>query len=620
MPTEATATATATTTAKNPITVRISGRNLFIDFIRLDSLSAEKIRRMPGGYLCQTGAMMYSATMVYGRRLQKLFGVDAVRFTGNDAPAFVTMLGKFDLAHRMRDEQELPDVPGEKMPSWLHQKRGFWFGFHMPRVLLSEKVGAGKTKQMIDICCNRNHKRILVVTTASAVDDWPTHVAKHSTLPYAVLALGVDWRSKNATRKAEAVKRYCAANEYVIVVVSYDSAYRPPLGAIIKNVKGGSGAIGALEECKFDCLIPDEIHNASDPSGRRSLFLWRLAERIPYCIAATGTIVKHKPEDVFSPFRILDSGIFGPRKEPFLKRYCIFNRPSDEEIRENEKRLAAGQLALPGMENIGSGDVGPRFVVAYKNTDELGRLMSAVTYDPGEVDLHLPVPIFTTRRAFLSLKARRVYDDLETEAVAILPDETEVVAPNVLTQLLRLHQCAGGFIGEPIIDKETGEIDFVEIHEIDKAKETLLEETLLEIDPDDPVVIVGRFKHDIEVFRRTCKRIGRKFFEQSGRRKERIAWQQASGGEALCAQIQSACEAIDLTRSRYMILYSVGFSLYQITQMYGREDRPGQTRQPNYIHLVTSDTIDEKIYKAIQSRANVAQEIMRNLKAARYAR
>jgi hypothetical protein len=183
--------------------------------------------------------------------------------------------------------------------------------------------------------------------------------------------------------------------------------------------------------------------------------------------------------------------------------------------------------------------------------------------------------------------------------------------------MLRLHQCAGGHIGEPIIDKETGEVDFHKTHEVDDSKEQLLEETLREIDPADPVVIVGRFRHDLEIFRRVSKRLGRNVFEQSGRRKERILWQQSSGGDVLAAQIRSACEAIDLTRARYCILFSVGFSRYQFVQMKGRLDRPGQTQQPHFIRLVAAQTIDEHIYKMIATRENVAQEIMRLMKAAR---
>lgn len=611
----------ATATPQQTITVRVDGRNLFVDAMRLSKAERARLDTVPAGFLCSTGAMMYPATLIIGRRLRKIW--PGVRFAGNGAERLVGWLDRFDLAHQYRDAGELPAVPVERSPAWDHQRRGFWFGYHLPAVLLSEKVGAGKTKQFLDIACNRDRRRVLVLTTASAVDDWPNHIVKHATKPYQVLAFGGDWRNKNATRKADALREFFDSSPYTLTAMSYDTSWRPPLGAIVGNIRGGSKRLGLLGDLPWDLIILDEIHNLADPAGRRSLFIWRLAERVPERIGGTGTIVRHKVEDMFAMFRALDPGLFGVRKEPFLERYCLFNRPSDAEIREAKKREAANAPALPGMENLGgadAGDLGPRYVVGYQRTDELARLAAAITFDPGDVDLHLPIPTHQTRRAYLSAKGQRVYDSLDEECAATLDDGTEIVAQNVLTQLLRLHQCACGFVGEPVIDPNTGEIDFVNIHEIDNAKEQLLEQTLRDLDPTDPVIIVGRFKQDIDVFRRVCRRVGRKAFEQSGRRKERTQWQNASGGEALCAQIQSACEAIDLTRSRYMILYSVGFSKYQIEQMYGRVDRPGQTRQPTYIHLLTHQTVDERIYRAIEKRQEIAATVRRELIAFRYSR
>jgi hypothetical protein len=602
------------------VPVNVTGRHLFIPVLRLDKATADKVRTIPGGILCATGALMFPATSVTARRIRKMFGSNAV-FSGDAAPRLIEWCDRFELAHRMRDAETLPPVPGERLPSWLHQQRGFWFGYHLPAVLLSEKVGAGKTKQFIDIMCARDRRRVLVTTTASAVDDWQIHIDKHATKPYRVLMLGRDYRTKNAVRKAEAVRRHVTENEYTVTVISHDSIWRPPLGAIIGNARGGTRNIGLLAEMDFDLFGIDEIHAAADPTGRRALFLWRLAERIPERIGMTGTIIRHKPESVFAPFRILDSGIFGPRSVDFLERYCVFNRPSDEWLRQQRERAAQGAPTLPGFENVSganNSDPGPRFIVGYQRTEEMAALMSAITYDPGDVDLHLPIPISTTRRAFLPLAAQRVYDSLENDFVATLPDGTDVTTQNVLTQMLRLHQLAGGFIGEPVVDPDTGEIDFVNIHEVHDAKEKLLEETLRDVRPDDPVILVGRFKHDLEIFRRVCRRIGRKsVMEQSGRRKERIEWQNASGGDVLCAQIQSACEAIDLTRARYMVLYSVGYSNYQYRQMLGRMDRPGQTQQPNFIHLATAGTIDEKIYASLEKNESVAKSIIARMRAAR---
>lgn len=175
--------------------------------------------------------------------------------------------------------------------------------------------------------------------------------------------------------------------------------------------------------------------------------------------------------------------------------------------------------------------------------------------------------------------------------------------------MLRLQQVTSGFLAENIIDPESGEIEDTTYHDIGTEKADLLREVLEGFDADEPVVIACRFRHDIDIIRAVCAGLGRRVYEQSGRRKERVAWQEARGGEVLIGQIRSVCEAISLVRSRYAILYSLGHSLYQYVQFLGRLDRPGQTRQPCYIHLLAQRTIDEAIYRAFRRNQNFIDTI-----------
>ena len=71
---------------------------------------------------------------------------------------------------------------------------------------------------------------------------------------------------------------------------------------------------------------------------------------------------------------------------------------------------------------------------------------------------------------------------------------------------------------------------------------------------------------------------------------------------------------IDLTRARYSIYYSLGFSLGSYEQSLARIHRPGQTRPVEYIHLLAKDTVDEKVMAALAHRADVVNSVLQQMK------
>jgi SNF2 family DNA or RNA helicase len=64
-------------------------------------------------------------------------------------------------------------------------------------------------------------------------------------------------------------------------------------------------------------------------------------------------------------------------------------------------------------------------------------------------------------------------------------------------------------------------------------------------------------------------------------------------------------------RARYVIDYSLSFSLGEYNQTRSRLQRPEQTRQVISIALVAAGTVDEKIYKALKQKEKVIESIMR---------
>jgi hypothetical protein len=82
----------------------------------------------------------------------------------------------------------------------------------------------------------------------------------------------------------------------------------------------------------------------------------------------------------------------------------------------------------------------------------------------------------------------------------------------------------------------------------------------------------------------------------------------------LAVQIDSGGIGVDLTRARYSMYYSLGFSLGSYEQSLARIHRPGQTRPVEYIHLLAEDTVDEKVMTALARRADVVNAVLQQLK------
>ena len=118
-----------------------------------------------------------------------------------------------------------------------------------------------------------------------------------------------------------------------------------------------------------------------------------------------------------------------------------------------------------------------------------------------------------------------------------------------------------------------------------------------------------RFKHDLEAVHKAAQRLELPSYEISGARKELQTWNENGG--VLAVQIQSGGLGIDLTKARYAIYYSLGFSLGDYLQSMARLHRQGQRRPVEIIHLIAAQTVDEKVMAALAAREQIVESIMK---------
>ena len=75
-----------------------------------------------------------------------------------------------------------------------------------------------------------------------------------------------------------------------------------------------------------------------------------------------------------------------------------------------------------------------------------------------------------------------------------------------------------------------------------------------------------------------------------------------------------ALRGIDLTIARYNFDVSMGLSLGQWRQSRKRTRRPGQTRTVFYYHMVSKGTVDLKIMRAMESKTQVVNSVLKETK------
>lgn len=445
---------------------------------------------------------------------------------------------------------------------WSHQKAGADWLQGRYAGMLAYGMGAGKSLTTIGALAAWDSRVVLILCPRSVLGVWLRELSLHSNKNDTVVVLDrgstkqKNEQVRSAMSRHELVGKQCG--ERLIVVVNYETAWREPLA-------------NTLLEASWDAVILDESHRVKSPTGRASKFVARLAPRAYRRVCLTGTPMPHSPLDIYAQMRFLEPALLGSSFARFRARYaqCDPHYPSKVLRWLNQDELS--QQIDPWIRRVRTEDV---------------------------VDLP---PITHQRISFeLSSKSQKIYDEMQEEMITVLESGEEVSAANALVQLLRLQQITSGSID----GKEVGT----------EKLDTFLD-IASDVERDRPIVVFCRFRRDLESIRIAADRLGRKYGEISGDRRDLTEHaKMPKGVELMAVQQQSGGVGIDLTEASVGFWYSLSFSLGDYDQANARMHRPGQPRSVAMYHLVAKKTIDEVVYGALSKRRDVVEEVLDNLK------
>lgn len=456
-----------------------------------------------------------------------------------------------------------------KVKPYQHQKIAFNFAIEKLEqegcAALLMDMGLGKSLTSIAIAGQlyqeNKIERVLVVCPTSIISVWEKEFVKFADYDYFVESIVGSTMSK----RKEKLKSLCHKKGLQVAVINYEATWRMEK---------------ELNVYKPDIIICDESQKIKNPSAAQSKTLHRLGVKAKYKIILTGTPVQNSPMDVFSQWKFLDPNIFGVSFYAFRNRYAVMGGYYNHQI------------------------------IKFKNMDELTSKAHSVSYriTKGEA-LDLPEQIFLNRYCELEKEARKVYDTVMKESYAELMDG-EITATNILTKLMRLSQIAGGHVKD-----DEGRMQVISKAKLNELKD-IMEDVI--IDNKKKLVVFARFIPEIESIKQLADEMKVEYSYITGEIKTDDRgvmcdnFQNNENVKLFIAQIQTAGLGITLTAADTAVFYSLDFNYANYSQAIARTHRIGQKNTCTYINLISTETVDEKIIKALESKEDIAKNIVDN--------
>ena len=465
---------------------------------------------------------------------------------------------------------EMISLPIRAAP-YEHQRRAAAFALdrlsHGGGAALLMEMGTGKTLTSIGIVGQlwkeRRIARLLIVAPLSILGVWRDEFDKFAGYDYCLSVL-----EGTAARKADTI-RHMAGKSLQVLVINYESAWR-----MEKELAGW----------RPDMIVCDEGHKIKTHNIAASKAMHRLAVKAKYRLLLTGTVITNKPIDVFSQYKFCDPAIYGNSFYQFRNRY---------------------------FDMVGFGGYTP--VMKRSMEGEFTERLHSIAFRATKAEC-LDLPEFTdiVQRIDLEPQAMRIYRQLVRDSYAELA-EGSVTVTNVLSQLLRLSQLTGGYVG----NDDAGGVTQVSTAKLD-ALADLVDGAVAD---GRKIVVIARFVPEIHAIGKMLEKKKIRYAQISGEIRDRdeqiAAFQNDPDVPVFIGQIATAGLGITLTAASTMIFYSLDYSMSNYEQTRARIHRVGQKHPCTYIHLVAKGTVEEKVLKALQDKANLAKALVDDYRAGR---
>jgi|TARA_E500000331_G_scaffold236656_1_gene226957 SNF2 family DNA or RNA helicase len=440
------------------------------------------------------------------------------------------------------------------------------------------EMGTGKSKVLIDNCAMLYDKGeingLLLIAPKGVYKNWyeqeiPQHLPKH--IEKKMVLWKTSDKSGEQTKKLNTL--FATGTDFHILIMNVE-AFSYPFGCeFARRFLSSHKAMMAI----------DESTSIKTPKAKRTQNIIKLKELSPYRRILTGSPVTNSPLDLFSQCQFL-----GPW---LLKTDSYFDFRSRYSV----------------MKSINLGSRTVQVVIGHRNLGELSKLIEPFSMRVLKDDcLDLPPKTYMKRTVEMTDQQEKVYKAMKKYAMAELEGKV-LTTSNVMVQLMRLHQITCGHF-----TADDGTISEIPCRRVDELLDILSE-------VEGKVVIWSHFQKDVQ---RIIKEIKKKYESEDivvdyygltppeERQNNIKKFQENDKCRFFVGTTQTGGYGITLTAASTMIYFSNGYDLEKRLQSEARIDRIGQEYPMTYIDIVTENTMDDKVVKALRKKVNIATEIM----------
>ena len=318
----------------------------------------------------------------------------------------------------------------------------------------------------------------------------------------------------------------------------------------------------ASQKLEFDAIVFDELTRLKNPSGARFKALSKVIDRIPIRWGLTGSFTSNGLEDVFGQCKIIDQSLLGRAKGAFLQQYFYC---TNKEYNTWEARPEA-----------------------------LEQVMSKIkpsTYV-------LPANLYSLPTAFVSTISVDMLDRTPYEAMKKHFVHEDIVALTAATVTQKLQQISSGFA----YDQDQNPHWFSS-HKFDALAD------LLEENQHPNTIIVYQYKEELAELKRRFKvatLIDQKSIDD---------WN-AGKTPLLAIHPMSAGHGLNLQYGgHHLVFLTIPWSLELYEQVIGRLHRSGQKSDCWIYILMTTNSIDERIFASLHDKKSLSDLALEELKS-----
>lgn len=463
---------------------------------------------------------------------------------------------------------------GEKRELRLryYQIQGVLHLLAMPRFILGDDTGLGKTLQVIASLCflweREPNSKTVVVTSKSAVTQWSDEILRFTKGVKVFLCKGT------SAKRAKCRDAFFASEGPSILVIGY--------GSLKQDFQ-------YFQDMSGTNLVLDEATAFKNPKTQAHKICAYLSSQAQRVWGLTATLLKNELLEGFGIFKVIVPGLF-PNEKWFLDAFCITK-----------------MMPLPGTRRK------VPVVVGYTKGGiaEFKKMIDPYYYGRPKFEVASELPPLITSYVEVEMTEAQeqryaealsglltVYE--KTESGSVQETSKEVTQ---LTQVIYCQQIVNhpGLIG---CEGDSGKFD--------RLMDLLTDEY-----DGQKVIVYTRFKKMVDIISTYLTSKGVKNCRITGpdsdakRKESQDLFQNVNSGVNVILITSAASEAINLQSAKALVFYDTPFSAGEYLQILGRMIRLGSKHDRCFaIHLVSRGSIDQRVVKILGKKMALFESVL----------